>query len=85
MTDDAPLDELVSVWQREKARGRDLPATEVCRDCPELAGALGRRIAALRFRDASSRPADATVAPIAVPAASLPVTAEAHAPDGTHG
>jgi hypothetical protein len=48
MTDDGSLDELVSVWQREKARGRDLPATEVCRDRPELAGELDRRLRPLR-------------------------------------
>jgi WD40 repeat protein len=63
MTDDASLDELVSVWQQAKARGRDLPATEVCRDRPELAGALERRLRALRRMYDLAGPGAETVAP----------------------
>ena len=37
MNDEATLDEMLSRWQQEKARGRDLPATDLCRDHPELA------------------------------------------------
>jgi hypothetical protein len=79
MTDDGSLDELVSVWQREKARGRDLPATEVCRDRPELAGALERRIAALRFLDVA-RPAD--VSPAAPPPDSATLAPDLRAAPG---
>jgi WD40 repeat protein len=70
MTDDGSLDELVSVWQREKARGRDLPATEVCRDRPELAGELDRRLRPLRRMYDLAGPGAETVAPseVATPA-----------------
>src|SRR5206468_8795415 len=51
MSDEATLDELLSLWQAEKARGRDLPATVICRDRPEMAEELGRRIEAVRQMD----------------------------------
>jgi serine/threonine-protein kinase len=62
--DDGALDELVSVWQQEMARGRDLPATVICPDRPELAEELARRIEALRrINDlAGARSAATTVA-----------------------
>jgi len=48
MSDERCLDELLSQWQAEKARGRDLPATELCRDRPDLAAELERHLHALR-------------------------------------
>ncbi len=48
MSDEGTLDELLSVWQQEKAKGRDLAATEICRGRPELAPELARRIEAIR-------------------------------------
>jgi serine/threonine-protein kinase len=39
---------LLSAWQAQQVQGRDVPATELCRDCPELAEELSRRIAVLR-------------------------------------
>jgi WD40 repeat protein len=39
---------LLSVWQEQQLRGRDLAATERCCDCPELADELTRRIEVLR-------------------------------------
>jgi hypothetical protein len=48
MTEDPRLVELLLDWQERYARGRDVPAAELCRDCPELAGELDRRIAVLR-------------------------------------
>ncbi len=48
MSDEASLDDMLSLWQQEMAQGRDLPATVICRDRPELAGELALRIEALR-------------------------------------
>jgi serine/threonine protein kinase len=48
MVNEAALSELLSLWEREQAHGRDLPAAELCRDRPELAPELERRIRALR-------------------------------------
>jgi len=42
------LDSLLLAWQEERQQGRDVPAGELCRDCPELAGELNRRIGILR-------------------------------------
>jgi Leucine-rich repeat (LRR) protein/tRNA A-37 threonylcarbamoyl transferase component Bud32 len=77
MTDDVSLDELLSVWQQEQARGRDLPAAALCRDRPELAPELQRRIEAVRRMSALARgdaPAPVPVVPLAAPAA-VPVAA----------
>src|SRR5438034_11701725 len=41
------LNSLLSAWQEEQLQGRDRPATELCRDCPELAEGLNRRMAVL--------------------------------------
>ncbi len=59
MTDEACLDELLSQWQAEKARGRDLPALAMCRERPEMAEELGRRIEAVRRMSALAQ-ADGT-------------------------
>jgi hypothetical protein len=48
VTDDR-IDELLDLWQVLYAAGRDVPADELCRDCPELADEVGRRLAVLRF------------------------------------
>jgi WD40 repeat protein len=55
------LNSLLSAWQEQRLQGRDVSAAELCRDCPELAPELGRRIAVLRQMDqlrqaASARP-----------------------------
>jgi serine/threonine-protein kinase len=42
------LEELLSQWQEWYARGEDMAATQLCRDCPELAPEVERRLAALR-------------------------------------
>src|SRR5689334_10631168 len=67
MADEALLDELLSVWQAEKARGRDLPATVICREQPELAAELSRRIEAVRQMDDLARREAETLAPPARP------------------
>jgi serine/threonine protein kinase len=63
MSDEAALDELLSLWQLERARGRDLPALSLCRDRPEIAPELERRIAAVRQMDALAMPGAETVPP----------------------
>jgi formylglycine-generating enzyme required for sulfatase activity len=42
------LNELLLAWQEAQLRGRDVPAAELCRDCPELAAELSQRIHVLR-------------------------------------
>jgi len=41
------LDSLVTAWQEHQSQGRDVSAAELCRDCPDLAEELSRRIAVL--------------------------------------
>jgi serine/threonine protein kinase len=48
MTDKDHLDGLVDEWQRYYAAGRDVPAVELCRDCPRLLAELERRLGVLR-------------------------------------
>ncbi len=45
------LNDLLLVWQEQYRQGRDTPAAQLCRDCPELAGELARRIDAMRQLD----------------------------------
>jgi serine/threonine-protein kinase len=58
MADKALLEELLSVWQRETEQGRDVTPMDLCRDCPELAPELERRIQALRQMDGLYRRAN---------------------------
>jgi serine/threonine-protein kinase len=46
--DEDRLNHLLLVWEEEHCNGRDLPAAELCRDCPELAEELRKRIEVLR-------------------------------------
>jgi WD40 repeat protein/tetratricopeptide (TPR) repeat protein len=48
MPDPARLSELLLRWEDLRAQGRDLSAEELCRDCPEQAPEVDRRLAALR-------------------------------------
>jgi hypothetical protein len=48
MTPEERLDNLLEAWQEHHLHGRDLPASELCHDCPELAEELARRIGVLR-------------------------------------
>ncbi len=63
MLDETALDDLLSRWQKEKSQGRDLPATVICRDHPELARELERRIEALRRMDSLAGRGDAQTVP----------------------
>src|SRR5437867_2981137 len=46
------LQSLLLAWQEELSRGRDAPAAELCRECPELAEELSQRIRTLRQMNA---------------------------------
>jgi hypothetical protein len=48
MTDEGRLKELLLRWQQSLAGGREESVEDLCRDCPELAGELRRRIGILR-------------------------------------
>jgi tRNA A-37 threonylcarbamoyl transferase component Bud32 len=63
MREEASLDELLSLWQQEKARGRDLPAAVLCRDRPEMADELERRITAVRRMGALAQAGGPTPVP----------------------
>jgi serine/threonine-protein kinase len=47
MSDDTTLADLLLRWEELREQGRDVPAEELARDRPELAGELQRRIVAL--------------------------------------
>src|SRR5690242_20304352 len=60
-TDDAMsvgerLDQLLSLWQAHAARGREVPAAELCPDSPELAAELEKRTRVIRAVAALARP-----------------------------
>ncbi|MCI0465309.1 MAG: serine/threonine protein kinase [Gemmataceae bacterium] len=48
MTNEARLHTLLLAWQEQREQGRDVPAAELCQDCPELAAELDRQISVLR-------------------------------------
>jgi hypothetical protein len=83
METEARLNDLLSLWQRQHAEGQYVTAADLCRNCPELAPALERRIRALpemnRLVDNLCQTVDASVSPEASPAAR--VSAEALLPD----
>lgn len=46
------LNSLLAVWQEQHSQGQEVPAAELCRDCPELVEELNRRIQVLRRMNA---------------------------------
>jgi hypothetical protein len=48
MSEQSRLEELLSLWERQRVQGNDMSAAELCRDQPELLAELERRIAQLR-------------------------------------
>src|SRR5262245_40445694 len=44
----ARLDSLLAAWQEAKEAGRDVPAADLCRDCPELLPEVEKRLYGLR-------------------------------------
>ena len=47
-TDEEQLEDLLDEWEEGFETGRDIPAVELCRDCPELVHLLESKIARLR-------------------------------------
>src|SRR5262245_26598202 len=48
MSDDDRLADVLLQWEELYERGQDIPAEQLCRDCPELTQRLAERIAALK-------------------------------------
>jgi serine/threonine protein kinase len=61
MGNEAALSELLSLWEREQARGREVSAADLCRQHPELAPELERRIGALRQMNSLAQAAGETI------------------------
>ena len=76
----------MSVWQEQQGQGRDLSAAELCREHPELAPELERRIRALRQLGHLAGLAAATVPPAAPSTenATLPPDPAATAPPDSY-
>src|SRR5262249_9800070 len=49
MSDEDRLAELLDRWEEQDEQGTDIPAEQLCRDCPELTQALAEQIADLKF------------------------------------
>ena len=58
--DEDNLAELLVRWEEAHERGHDLPAQELCRECPHLAGELARRIEALKATSWLDKPVEVT-------------------------
>jgi serine/threonine protein kinase len=50
------LEKLVQAWQEQQLQGSDVSVAELCRDCPELAPELSRRIDGLRRSSEVQKP-----------------------------
>src|SRR5215470_13737207 len=48
MPDDARVTALLTYWQEQQRQGNDIPAEELCRDCPDLQTEVGQRLQSLR-------------------------------------
>jgi len=55
-TDEEILADLLLRWEELRERGQDTTASELCRDCPQLAEELARRIDALKVTSWMDRP-----------------------------
>jgi tetratricopeptide (TPR) repeat protein len=74
MSDEATLNDLMSLWEQEQARGHDLAPADLCRGRPELTPELERRIHAVRQMKALASP-DPVPCPAADPWATRPAGA----------
>ncbi len=54
------LADLLVRWEELHEQGQDVPASELCRDCPHLADELAHRIEALKVTSWLDRPVDVT-------------------------
>ncbi len=64
MPDTTTLEELLAIWQRERAQGRHPTAQELCPDRPELILQLEQRIASLNGRSPVSKGTDTPCLPV---------------------
>ena len=48
MPDEARVTALLTYWQEQQRQGNDIPAEELCRDCPDLQTEVGQRLRSLR-------------------------------------
>lgn len=58
MTDEDRLADLLLQWDEILEQGREVPAEELCRDCPHLIDELSRRIQAMRATSWMDQPVD---------------------------
>jgi tRNA A-37 threonylcarbamoyl transferase component Bud32 len=72
------LNSLLLAWQEQHLQGRDVPAAELCRDRPDLAGELERRIAVLRRMNGLLQSGDTAPASGAAPNSGDGQTALSH-------
>jgi hypothetical protein len=79
MADEWLLEEMLSLWQREAAQGRDVAAAELCRDHPGLLPELELRIRAVQQMDNLA----GKVAEAAAPSAATDLNAVTLDPGGT--
>jgi tetratricopeptide (TPR) repeat protein len=72
------LNSLLLAWQEQQLQGHDVPAAELCRDCPELAEELSQRIGVLRRMNNLMQPGGATAGPEVLHAAPESETGNQH-------
>jgi len=49
MSDDTKIDELLDRWEELREQGESISPKELCRDCPELLGAVKEQVFALQW------------------------------------
>jgi hypothetical protein len=54
MSPDTRVDDLLSRWQEHRARGEEVTAADLCRECPELLPEVERRLQGLRHMQDSA-------------------------------
>ncbi len=62
MSAETRLDEVLSRWQNHQARGEEVSAAELCRECPELLPEVRRRLRALQQLDQMAASTDSSLA-----------------------
>ncbi len=58
MTDEDRLADLLLKWEENLEQGREVPAEELCKDCPHLIDEMSRRIQAMRATSWMDKPVD---------------------------
>jgi serine/threonine protein kinase/tetratricopeptide (TPR) repeat protein len=70
MTPDEQLDRLVLAWQERQAQGEEVRVADLCRDCPQLAPELHKRIQSLRLANGAAPLGPVSTLSVTAPAAS---------------